>query len=55
MDPDEIVERWHCGEWPYRRLEDVMCQRTGWSHQEYDEWARTGAIPSDPELRRRAS
>jgi hypothetical protein len=53
MDIDEIVERWNSGEWPYRRLEDVVREHTGWSCQEYDDWAQS-AVEVEPSHRVRA-
>jgi hypothetical protein len=51
MNVDEIVERWHSGEWPYRRLEDVIREHTQWSAKEYDEWVLTGAVSAHPQER----
>lgn len=44
---DDLVELWHDGAWPDCELEDVIRDRTGWNHYQYDRWVATGAQPGE--------
>jgi hypothetical protein len=41
---DDLVDAWHRGGWPECSLEDLIRERTGWSHLEFADWTVRGRV-----------